>query len=112
MVRRPSPAVFLSKELDELLNNLNSDSKLRKWVENMEAVLKEHMFAGELVKKKQIPSYYVQHYGVNNLYRYDHPEGYRSCYTIFNEKGVGLCPHILDIMSHGQYDKLFGYKKR
>ena len=78
----------------------------------METVLKENMYAGQLVKKKQIPPHYIQRYGVNNLFRYAHPEGYRSCYTIFNVEGVGVCPHILDIMSHEEYDRIFGYRKR
>ena len=112
MVRHPSPAVFRSKGLDEFLKGLEPDHKFRRWIEDMETVVKENMYAGQLVKKKQVPSLYIQRYGVNNLYRYSHPEGYRSCYTIFYEKGVGVCPHILDIMSHEEYDKIFGYRKR
>lgn len=112
MVRRPSPAVFRSKDLDEFLKNQKSDSKLKKWIEDMETVLQENMYAGDLVKKKQIPPYYKERYGVNNLYHYTHPEGYRSCYTITNVKGVGVCPHILDIKSHEEYDRIFGYRKK
>ena len=72
----------------------------------METVLKEHMYAGDLVKKNQIPFHYKERYDVNNLYRYGHPEGYRSCYTIFHEK-EGVCPHILDLLSHEEYEKIF-----
>jgi hypothetical protein len=39
------------------------------------------------------------------LYRYNHPEGYRSCYTIVNK-----CPRILDILPHPVYDRIFRYK--
>jgi len=78
----------------------------------MEKVLREHMYAGDLIKKNQIPSHYVQHYGVNNLYRYAHPEGYRSCYTVLYVDGMGVCPHILDILSHDEYERIFGYRKR
>jgi hypothetical protein len=112
MVRIPSPAVFRSKDLDEFLKTQKPDSKLREWINEMEIDLKENMYAGEQVKKKQIPLCYIRNYGVNNLYRYEHPEGYRSCYTIFSEEGIGVCPHILDIMSHEEYNKIFGYKKR
>jgi len=112
MVRVPSPAVFRSKDLNDFLKTLNPDDKFIKWIEDMEGVLKEHMYTGQLIKKKQIPAQYIVRYGVNNLYRYAHPEGYRSCYTIFKEQGVGVCPHILDIMPHEEYDRIFGYKKR
>lgn len=112
MVRKPSPAVFRSRDLEDFLKTLKPDDKLRRWIEDMETVLLENMFAGQLVKKRQIPSYYVQRYGVNNLFRYRHPEGYRSCYTILNVEGYGVRPIILDIMSHEEYERIFGYRKR
>ena len=112
MVRRPATAIFRSEELDELIRGLATEDKKRRWLEEMETVLLENIFAGDLIPKRQIPSYYVEHYGVNNLYRYRHPEGYRSCYTIFRRDGVGVCPTILDIMSHGKYERRFSYRGR
>ena len=112
MTRIPSPAVFRSEDLNDLLRTLDPNDKRLKWIKEMEDVLNENMYAGDLVKKKQIPLFYVECYGVNNLYRYAHCEGYRSCYTIFTEEGLGKCPHILDLMSHDEYDKRFGYRKK
>jgi hypothetical protein len=105
MKLQPSPEVFLSKKLGDFLKTLKPDHKFIKWINNMADVLKENKFAGELVPKKQIPKEYVDQYNATHLYRYQHPEGYRSCYIIFDK-----CPHILDIMSHPEYDKKFGYK--
>lgn len=105
MRRERSPAVFLSKKLDGLLRSLEADHKFVKWIQSMAEALEENKFAGELIRKSQIPKIYVEEYKVNNLYRYSHPEGYRSCYTIINK-----CPHILDLMSHPEYDKVFKYK--
>lgn len=89
MVRHPSPTVLLNKGLQDLLNNPET---------------------GDKIKKNIIPKFYFEHYEVNNLYRYDHPEGFRSCYTLINKPNVGICPLILDIMSHPEYDKRFGYR--
>ena len=72
-------------------------------------VLRENMYAGDRIRKRQIPSYYIQRHEVNNLYRYQHPEGYRSCYTVLKVEGVGVCPIVLDLMSHREYDRRFGY---
>jgi hypothetical protein len=36
----------------------------------MADALKENKFAGELIRKSQIPRFYVEKYRVNNLYRY------------------------------------------
>jgi hypothetical protein len=105
MVRRPSPKIFVSEDLATLLRKVGTKNNLSKWVDGMETVLSENMYAGELIRKSQIPKQYIDRYGVNNLYRYSHPEGFRSCYTILNG-----CPYILDIMSHSEYDKVFGYR--
>ena len=111
MTRKPSPAVFSSFELKELLKNQGNDDKIVKWIGDMKTVLTENMYAGDLVPKNLIPQKYTTTYGVNNLYRYSHPEGYRSCYTILNREGIGVCPHILDIMDHDEYDRVFGYRR-
>jgi hypothetical protein len=105
MVRRPSPAIFISDDLAKLLRKLGPENKIAKWIDNMREVLRENMYAGELIRKSQIPRQYIDRYGLNNLYRYGHPEGVRSCCTIM--KG---CPYVLDIMSHPEYDKVFGYR--
>jgi hypothetical protein len=105
MKRERSPKVLLSNELHTFLGSLKPDNKFVKWIANMADALKENKFAGELIRKSQIPKVYVERFKVNNLYRYSHPEGCRSCYTILNE-----CPHILDLMTHAEYDRVFGYK--
>jgi len=102
--RSPAREVYVVSNLHQLLQTLPADHKFRKWIADMKVVLKEHMFAGDLIGKKLVPTFYIEKYGVNNLYRYDHPEGHRSCYTI-----VQGCVYIIDIMSHAEYDLRFGY---
>jgi hypothetical protein len=110
MPPRSSPAVYRSRDLDDFLRDLEPDHRFRRWMADMEAVLRENMFAGDAVRKRLIPAYYVERYGVNNLYRYAHPEGYRSCYTLVRIESVGVCPVILDLLSHQEYDRVFGYR--
>ena len=110
MPRKPSPAVYLDKELEDILKKLDSNHKFNKWIADMKSVLKENMLAGDRIRKKQIPRHYVGRYGVNNLYRYDHPEGYRSCYTLTEHNQMGVCPLILDLKTHDEYSKIFGYR--
>jgi hypothetical protein len=110
MAQNQSSGVFISKELSEYLDTLESDNKIKKWIDDMENILKENKLAGQSIPKKQIPKRYIDRYGVNNLFRYQHPEGYRSCYTLLNIEGVGVCPIILDIMTHKEYNIVFGYK--
>lgn len=98
-------AVLVSSELAYLIGQLGPDDKFSRWIADMSLVLKENMFAGELVQKSLIPDYYKEKYGVSHLFRYRHPEGHRSCYYVCE----GSCV-ILDILTHEEYDKRFGYR--
>jgi hypothetical protein len=52
----------------------------------------------------------VNRAGVNNLYHYDHPEGFRSCYTLVEFEGFGVCPLILDLKDHNEHARVFGHE--
>lgn len=105
MTRKAAKGVHIIPELGEFLDNLGPDHKLSRWIQDMADVLKENMFAGELIEKKKIPKYYIEKYNVDHLFRYQHPEYHRSCYVIYE----GICV-ILDIMTHEEYNKRFGYR--
>lgn len=105
MPRIPAREVYIIEDLDQKLRELPKTHKYLKWVAAMKTVLKENIFAGDLIRKCNIPAVYLEKYGVNNLYRYEHPEGHRSCYTI-----VEGCVYVIDLMAHPEYDLRFGYK--
>jgi hypothetical protein len=109
MVSKPSPAVHRSAELVNFLKGFSSTHKFHKWINDMESVLKGNMFAGDCIRKKQIPSHYRKRFGVNNLYHYDHPEGFRSCYALVKFQGLGVCPLILDLKDHDEHARIFGH---
>lgn len=120
MSLKPSKEVFITPELDNYLKKLKPNHKFRKWIyDNMKTTLRQHIWSVNLVRKKLIPKYYKRKYDVeNSLYVYDHPEGYRSCYTIIGSKelyikmglkDLGTCPLILDLMPHPEYERRFGY---
>jgi len=108
--RKPAPRVFVSRDLFDLLRDLEADHKFVRWINGMKEKLLFNMLSGNSIQKRRIPKYYRDKYGVNNLFRYEHPEGYRSCYTLVIIEGVGVCPIILDLLSHPEYDRIFGYR--
>ena len=68
------------------------------------------MFVGESIQKQQIPKYYVDKYGVNNLYRLRLDRARRLCYTLVSdEEGVKVV--VLEVFpDHKSYNRRFGYK--
>lgn len=76
----------------------------------MADTLKENVFAGEAIPKRLIPRELRERCGITNLYRYRLPEGYRALYTLIYIEGVGVCPIILELLSHREYERLFRYR--
>ena len=107
---KPAPQVFVSRELHDLLEDLGPDHRVARWIDEMKDRLLFNMLSGDSIRKRRIPRHYREGFGVNNLFRFEHPEGYRSCYTLVNVEGVGVCPIILDVMSHPEYERVFGYR--
>jgi hypothetical protein len=105
MVSKPATAVHQSKELAGFLKGFSPTHKFHKWINDMESVLKGNMFAGHYIGKKEIPDHYRKRYGVNNLYHYNHPEGFRSCYSLLNFDGLGVCPLILHLKDHKAHSR-------
>lgn len=57
---------------------------------------------GEVVRKRFIPHYFRERYGVSNLYCLDFAAFHRCFYTIANRAVI-----LLEIVDHPTYDKWF-----
>jgi len=73
------------------------------------AKLIENREAGQKIQKKLWPMFYVQKYGISNLWRLRLDDSWRMVYTIIGEQ-VRIVTVILEVLDHKEYDKRFGYK--
>ena len=74
-------------------------------------LIKDNPFYGENAKKEQIPEYYVKKYKARNIFIVDLPLFWRMIYTLESDK-VEIVAFVLDIFTHKEYDKRFGFRKR
>jgi hypothetical protein len=107
MSKKPS-SVKASREAAVFINYLKEGSYLLKIVNSGLDVLKGNMFAGERIERKKFPKYYVQKYGVNNLYKYNLNSRTRLIYTLVAD-GSGVAVVVLEILDHKKYEERFGY---
>lgn len=108
MGKRPL-CVKAVRDVAEFIFSLDEGSYLRRIVDKGLDVLKENMFAGQRIERNKFPKFYVQKYGVNNLYKYNLDRANRLVYTLVaNETGTAVV--VLDVLSHKEYEKRFGYK--
>jgi hypothetical protein len=107
MSRKPS-CVKASREAAVSIDCLKAGSYFFKIIDSGLDVLKGNMFAGERVERRKFPRYYVQKYGVNNLYKFNLDSRSRLIYTLVaDESGVAVV--VLEILDHKKYEERFGY---
>ena len=82
---------------------------MKRRIDNALTELKADRTAADHVPKKYWPKYYVKNWRINNLYKKDLGRDWRLTYTlVFDGAGVGV--YVLEILSHKEYDRRFGYR--
>lgn len=106
---KPEKVVFVDESLEKSFNELNEADPIRKSLVRAISTLQEDAFSGRNVKKNLIPRSIIQKYGINNLWIYNLPDGWRMLYVLTPSKEVQIIAVILDWMSHKDYEKLFKF---
>ena len=70
--------------------------------------LEENAFCGVQVQKRLIPKSYLKKYGVDNLWKYDLPKGWRLLYSVRRNEII-VISIILEWLPHKEYERRFGY---
>ena len=98
---------------DELQQGVTSSvhQSLFRSIERVKGWLKENPFAGDQVKKEQIPDYYLKKYDITNLWRIELSNYWRLLYTIQSNE-IEVIDFVFDILDHEKYNDKFGYKGR
>ncbi len=116
-------SVRLSEEADKVYQELNKivgEEKLKgidssfhqtllRSINRVRDLLKQNPFVGDQVKKKQIPTKYIQKFDIDNIWRIELADRWRLVYTITGNQ-IEIITFVIDIFDHKDYDKVFGYK--
>lgn len=105
---KPQNVKFIGENLEKSFNNISDKDPLKKALVNAIKDLKRNAFCGRNVKKKLIPKKLIKKYGINNLWIYNLPSGWRMLYSLGKEE-VKLVAILLDWMNHKDYERLFRF---
>jgi len=76
--------------------------------------LKEDAFVGDQIPKDRIPIQLATRSGLpaplTNAWRFELPLADRGVYTVQSAPGIGTVVLVLEILSHKEYDRMFGYR--
>ena len=109
MSSKSPSCVKACRDVVDFISSLKEGSHLLKIIDDGLDVLKWNMFAGERIEKMKFPRFYVQKYGVNNLFKFNLDSKTRLIYTLVAEK-TGVAVVVLEILDHKRYEERFGYK--
>jgi len=98
----------LRKAFDKLETSKTEDKKVYDWLNRAFDDLKEDAFCSVQVPKKLWPKEYVQKYGIDNLWKYDLPRGWRLLYSVTKNE-IKVISIILEWMDHKNYERRFNY---
>lgn len=70
--------------------------------------LKKDPGCGIKIPRKLWPKEYIQKYEIDNLWKYDLPNGWRMIYTI-RANQVTILSVVLEWFDHKEYERRFGY---
>lgn len=98
----------LKNSFEELKNGKTEEKELYKQIKQALDNLKINAFSGIQIPKRLIPSVYISKYGIENLWKYDLPRGWRLLYSV-GRNGIEILSIILEWMDHKEYEKRFKY---
>lgn len=106
---KPDKVVFIDQELEESFNQMADKDPIKKGIIRAIGFIQEDFSCGRNVKKELIPRRIVDRYGLNNLWIYDLPNGWRLLYSVTSGGEIEIIAAVLDWMDHKDYEKLFGF---
>lgn len=106
---RPSEVVFAEDNLENEFNKLDESNELKKHIKRAIADIQKNAFSGIQIPKRLIPSIYIKKYDVENLWKYDLPNGWRLVYSILTPSKIEILSVILEWFNHKAYERRFRY---
>jgi len=111
-MNRTNKIAFITKKLEKAYNELNKgkfeDKQLHNLITRAINDLKEDPEYGVRIRKKLIPKEYIKNYGINNLWKYNLPNGWRLVYSLAGTR-IKVIAVILDWFDHKTYERTFKY---
>jgi mRNA-degrading endonuclease RelE of RelBE toxin-antitoxin system len=106
---KSSKVKFISERLEKEFKNLDENDPIKRAIKRAIIDLQQDAFFGIQIPKRIFPKEYIQKYQINNLWKYDLPNGWRLIYTITSENQVQIVTAILEWFNHPEYERRFNY---
>ena len=112
MPERVNAVSFADESLENAFRELESgkseDRKLASFIRRAMGDLTKNPFCGIRIPSKLWPKEYAKKYRINNLRKYDLPNGWRLIYTL-RASEIEIISVLLEWFNHNDYERKFHY---
>ena len=98
----------LKKAFYKLQQGDDSEKELFNFIDQALDNIEKNAFCGVRLPKRLIPKIYASKYGVQNIWKYDLPKGWRLIYSVLGGKVV-VVNLVLEWFAHKEYERKFKY---
>ncbi len=106
---KSSEVVFANDSIENEFNSLGEKDSLKKFLKRAIKDIQRNAFCGTRIPRKLIPKEYIQKYKINNLWKYDLPDGWRLIYSIVTPNKVEILAVLMEWFNHKNYERRFKY---
>ncbi len=106
---RKSRVVFAEDKLQKEFDNLTEKDQLKIQIKKAIINLQSNAFCGIQIPKRLIPETYFKRYKIENLWKYDLPDGWRIVYSVMPQNRIEILSVILEWFNHKDYERRFHY---
>lgn len=106
---KSSKVVFADSRIEELFIKLDDNDNLKKSIRRAIQDIKINAYCGIQIPKRLFLKEYIIKYKINNLWKYDLPDGWRLIYTLNPLNRVEILSVILEWFNHKDYERRFHY---
>ena len=109
---RVKKVTFIDASLEKAFNDLEKgkyeDQQLSKFLKRAIQDLKDNPLRGIKIPSNLWPKEYIKKYRIDNLRKYDLPDGWRLIYTIRGNE-LEIISVLIEWFDHKNYEKRFRY---
>jgi Txe/YoeB family toxin of Txe-Axe toxin-antitoxin module len=98
----------VQKAFEELKQGKFEEKQLVSHIQRAIEDLKENPLVGIKIPSRLWPREYIRRFSINNLRKYNLPDGWRLMYTLAGNE-VEIVSIILEWLPHKEYDRRFKY---
>lgn len=109
-MKKRSEVVFADDKLEKEFNKLDNNEEVKRFIIRAIKSIQENAFCGIQIPKRLIPQEYTKKYGINNLWKYDLPDGWRLLYSITTPNKVEIISVIIEWFDHKNYERKLKYQ--